>query len=71
MNVVRLLGSCSEKEPLLVILEYVNRGKLQTYLRNSRAERFVRTYIYLHIFRICELLLSLLFLFNILSHTGN
>lgn len=39
VNVVRLLGSCSEKEPILVILEYVNRGKLQTYLRNSRAER--------------------------------
>lgn len=40
VNVVRLLGSCSEKEPILVILEYVNRGKLQTYLRNSRAERY-------------------------------
>ncbi|XP_055300953.1 tyrosine kinase receptor Cad96Ca [Sitodiplosis mosellana] len=39
VNVVRLLGCCSEKEPIFVILEYVNRGKLQTYLRNSRAER--------------------------------
>lgn len=38
-NVVRLLGSCTEKEPIFVILEYVNKGKLQTYLRNSRAER--------------------------------
>lgn len=39
VNVVRLLGCCIEKEPIFVILEYVNRGKLQTYLRNSRAER--------------------------------
>lgn len=39
VNVVRLLGSCTEKEPIFVILEYVNRGKLQTYLRSSRAER--------------------------------
>ena len=39
VNVVRLLGCCTEKEPLFVILEYVNKGKLQTYLRNSRAER--------------------------------
>lgn len=46
VNVVRLLGSCSEKEPILVILEYVNRGKLQTYLRNSRAERYVKNMSY-------------------------
>lgn len=39
VNVVRLLGCCAEKEPIFVILEYVNCGKLQTYLRNSRAER--------------------------------
>ncbi|XP_032288741.1 tyrosine kinase receptor Cad96Ca isoform X2 [Drosophila virilis] len=39
VNVVRLLGCCSEKDPTFVILEYVSRGKLQTYLRNSRAER--------------------------------
>lgn len=39
VNVVRLLGCCVEKDPLFVILENVNRGKLQTYLRNSRAER--------------------------------
>lgn len=26
-------------DPILVILEYVSRGKLQTYLRESRAER--------------------------------
>ncbi|XP_031634138.1 tyrosine kinase receptor Cad96Ca [Contarinia nasturtii] len=39
INVVRLLGCCVEKEPIFVIMEYVNCGKLQTYLRNSRAER--------------------------------
>ncbi|EDV93872.1 tyrosine kinase receptor Cad96Ca [Drosophila grimshawi] len=39
VNVVRLLGCCTDKDPTFVILEYVTRGKLQTYLRNSRAER--------------------------------
>ncbi|XP_023173595.1 tyrosine kinase receptor Cad96Ca [Drosophila hydei] len=39
VNVVQLLGCCTEKDPTFVILEYVSRGKLQTYLRNSRAER--------------------------------
>ncbi|XP_055853236.1 tyrosine kinase receptor Cad96Ca [Episyrphus balteatus] len=39
INVVRLLGCCTDKDPIFVIIEYVNRGKLQTYLRNSRAER--------------------------------
>lgn len=38
-NVVRLLGCCTEKEPTFVIMEYVSGGKLQTFLRNSRAER--------------------------------
>ncbi|KAK9686223.1 Protein tyrosine and serine/threonine kinase, partial [Popillia japonica] len=39
-NVVRLLGCCTEKDPIFVIMEFVSRGKLQSYLRNSRAERF-------------------------------
>ncbi|KAH8383943.1 hypothetical protein KR009_011376 [Drosophila setifemur] len=39
VNVVRLLGCCTDKDPTFVILEFVNRGKLQTYLRSSRAER--------------------------------
>lgn len=39
INVVRLLGCCTEKEPIFVILEYVSLGKLQTYLRNSRTEK--------------------------------
>ncbi|XP_034664952.1 tyrosine kinase receptor Cad96Ca isoform X2 [Drosophila subobscura] len=39
VNVVRLLGCCTDKDPTFVIIEYVNRGKLQSYLRSSRAER--------------------------------
>ncbi|XP_012283443.1 tyrosine kinase receptor Cad96Ca [Orussus abietinus] len=38
-NVVRLLGCCSEREPIFVILEYVSGGKLQSFLRASREER--------------------------------
>nr|CAD7411812.1 unnamed protein product [Timema poppensis] len=39
-NVVRLLGCCTEKDPLFVIMEFVPHGKLQSFLRSSRAERF-------------------------------
>lgn len=39
-NVVKLLGCCSEKDPIFVIMEFVSKGKLQSYLRNSRAERY-------------------------------
>ncbi|XP_053679875.1 tyrosine kinase receptor Cad96Ca [Anopheles nili] len=39
INVVRLLGCCTEKDPIFVILEFVNMGKLQTFLRNSRVEK--------------------------------
>ncbi|EDW33843.1 GL21933 [Drosophila persimilis] len=39
VNVVQLIGCCTDKDPTFVIIEYVNRGKLQSYLRNSRAER--------------------------------
>ncbi|KAF5299462.1 hypothetical protein FQR65_LT01042 [Abscondita terminalis] len=39
-NVVKLLGCCSEKDPIFVIMEFVTKGKLQSYLRNSRAERY-------------------------------
>lgn len=38
-NVVRLLGCCTDKGPVFVIMEYVAKGKLQDYLRSSRAER--------------------------------
>lgn len=37
-NVVRLLGCCTEREPMFVILEYVSGGKLQSFLRASREE---------------------------------
>lgn len=39
VNVVRLLGCCTEKDPVFVIIEYVALGKLQTFLRNSRVEK--------------------------------
>ncbi|XP_045616171.1 tyrosine kinase receptor Cad96Ca [Procambarus clarkii] len=37
-NVVSLLGCCTEKDPIFVILEYMVGGKLQSYLRASRAD---------------------------------
>jgi receptor protein-tyrosine kinase len=39
VNVVRLIGCCTEKDPIFVIIEYVALGKLQTFLRNSRMEK--------------------------------
>ena len=39
VNVVRLLGCCTEKDPVFVIIEYVALGKLQTLLRDSRNEK--------------------------------
>ncbi|XP_023012804.2 tyrosine kinase receptor Cad96Ca [Leptinotarsa decemlineata] len=39
-NVVRLLGCCTDKEPIFLIMEFISKGKLQSYLRNSRAERY-------------------------------
>ena len=41
VNVVRLLGCCTEKDPVFVVIEYVSLGKLQTFLRNSRVEKWV------------------------------
>ncbi|RZF45708.1 hypothetical protein LSTR_LSTR005003 [Laodelphax striatellus] len=38
-HVVRLLGCCTEKDPLFVIMEFISNGKLQSFLRNSRAQR--------------------------------
>ncbi|XP_066961892.1 tyrosine kinase receptor Cad96Ca-like isoform X1 [Macrobrachium rosenbergii] len=38
VNVVSLLGCCSEKDPIFIILEYMVGGKLQSYLRASRAD---------------------------------
>ncbi|XP_071440350.1 tyrosine kinase receptor Cad96Ca [Hetaerina americana] len=38
-NVVRLIGCCTEKDPIFVIMEYMSGGKLQSYLRSTRAER--------------------------------
>ncbi|KAI1292182.1 Tyrosine kinase receptor Cad96Ca [Halotydeus destructor] len=35
-NVVTLLGCCSEKDPVFLIMEFVPYGKLQSYLRDSR-----------------------------------
>ncbi|XP_042883083.1 tyrosine kinase receptor Cad96Ca-like [Penaeus japonicus] len=38
LNVVSFLGCCTEKDPIFVILEYMIGGKLQSYLRASRAD---------------------------------
>ncbi|KAG8226289.1 hypothetical protein J437_LFUL002728 [Ladona fulva] len=38
-NVVRLVGCCTDKDPIFVIMEYMPGGKLQSYLRSTRAER--------------------------------
>lgn len=35
-NVVTLRGCCTEKDPVFLIMEYVSKGKLQSYLRESR-----------------------------------
>jgi len=35
-NVVTLVGCCTEKDPIFLIMEYVSKGKLQTFLRESR-----------------------------------
>ena len=37
-NVVGLLGCCTDDDPVYVILEYVNGGTLQDFLRKSRSE---------------------------------
>jgi len=37
-NVVRLLGCCTDKEPIFVIIEFVNGSTLQEFLRKSRSE---------------------------------
>lgn len=39
-NVVTLYGCCTDREPIFLIMEYVPFGKLQSYLRESRAERY-------------------------------
>lgn len=36
-HVVQFLGCCSKDEPLLLIMELVQRGKLQSYLREHRS----------------------------------
>ena len=41
-NVVRLLGCCTEKDPIFVILEFVSGGTLQDFLRKSRSEHNYR-----------------------------
>jgi len=38
-NVVKLIGCCTEKDPIFVVMEYVAQGKLQDYLRKSRADK--------------------------------
>lgn len=37
-NIVTLIGSCTDKNPIFLIMEYVHLGKLQTYLRDNRPD---------------------------------
>ena len=37
-NVVTLIGCCAEQDPVLLIMEFVPNGTLQSYLRESRAD---------------------------------
>nr|WOX59761.1 receptor tyrosine kinase FGFR2A1 [Carcinus maenas]WOX59763.1 receptor tyrosine kinase FGFR2A2 [Carcinus maenas] len=37
-NVLSMLACCTEKDPLFIVLEYMVIGKLQSYLRSSRAD---------------------------------
>ncbi|XP_057374868.1 fibroblast growth factor receptor-like [Daphnia carinata] len=39
-NIVTLFGCCTDKDPVFVIMEYVNGGKLQSFLRQSRADHY-------------------------------
>ena len=41
-NVVRLLGCCTEKDPIYIILEFIHGGTLQDFLRKSRSEHNYR-----------------------------
>ena len=36
MQVVRLLGICTRERPLIIIMEYLERGSLKDVLRNSK-----------------------------------
>ena len=44
-NVIRLLGCCTQREPLYVIVEFCANGDLQGLLRSSRGiyERYYKT----------------------------
>ena len=47
-NVVTLLGGCTDKDPVFLIMEYMPFGKLQSYLRESRERNSDRYYGNLH-----------------------
>ncbi|CAG2108269.1 unnamed protein product, partial [Medioppia subpectinata] len=47
-NVVTLLGSCTDRDPVFLIMEFVPFGKLQSYLRDSRERNSDRYYGNLH-----------------------
>ncbi|XP_072049006.1 tyrosine kinase receptor Cad96Ca-like [Amphiura filiformis] len=47
-NVVRLLGYCTEKDPIYVIVEYMGNGDLKTFLRQSRSTKKDNIYDNLH-----------------------
>jgi len=41
-NVVKLIGCCTDTDPVFVVMEYVENGKLQDFLRKSRSDQNYR-----------------------------
>ncbi|XP_022919569.2 tyrosine kinase receptor Cad96Ca isoform X1 [Onthophagus taurus] len=50
-NVVKLLGCCTEKDPIFVIMEFVAGGKLQSFLRLQRVNFDRLEYGYDNVFK--------------------
>ena len=48
-NVVRLLGCCTEKDPIFVILEFVSGGTLQVYHIPNTVSCFIFSTIFLEL----------------------
>lgn len=45
-NIVQLIGVCFDTESISIIMEHMEGGDLLTYIRNSRPNSKVSTYIF-------------------------